>query len=176
MKNFISDAFIRDYKSPNYNDRPQGMEIDTVVLHYTEMNSVEESIKLLCDKTAKVSAHYVLDYDGSIYQLVDDKHRAWHAGVSTLKYTDAERKGVNDFSIGIEIQNKGLPEEGQTKPEPYTEAQYQSLINLLGHLVSVHPIKFIVGHSCIAPERKIDPGEHFDWGVLRNAGFMKGRQ
>ena len=122
----------------------------------------------MCDQRRKVSAHYLIDYDGSIYRLVPDEKRAWHAGLSTWQGID----NVNDYSIGIEIQNKGVT---TTPVEPYTALQMDALVQLLRYLTKLHNIKphNIIGHCDIAPERKIDPGEHFDWLWLKEKGLGK---
>jgi N-acetylmuramoyl-L-alanine amidase len=153
--------------SPNFNDRPENTVIDTVVLHYTDVLSLEDTFAILCDPLRKVSAHYVIDDDGTIYQLVDDEKRAWHAGVSTFKGRD----NVNDFSIGIELQNGGKTYfDLYGEWPPYPEVQMYALLDLLVELMKRFsiPIDHIVGHSDIAPGRKIDPGPHFDWQGLRN--------
>lgn len=158
--------FNTDYLSPNYNDRP--CDITHIVLHYTDLPTAADSIEILCDPERKVSAHYLIDYDGSVYQMVADEKRAWHAGVSTWQGID----NVNDYSIGIEIQNKGA---SVTPAEPYTPAQIDALVELLKNLTHVHGIEpfNIIGHSDVAPDRKIDPGEHFDWRWLKEKGFGK---
>ncbi|HCU07061.1 MAG TPA: hypothetical protein DIC42_05745 [Holosporales bacterium] len=158
--------FNTSYSSLNYNDRP--CDVTHIVLHYTDLPSAADSIAILCDGERKVSAHYLIDYDGSIYNLVPDEKRAWHAGVSTWQGID----NVNDYSIGIEIQNKG---HSITPAEPYTPLQMQALVELLTYLTRLYNIKpyNIIGHSDVAPGRKIDPGEHFDWLWLKEKGFGK---
>lgn len=145
-------------KSKNYNDRPAPL-IDTIVIHYTGMKTLETAIKRLCDEEAKVSCHYLIDRQGNVFYMVDEKYRAWHAGVSKWD----GRENVNDFSIGIELENKGH-EFGY---EPFTEPQMLSLIDLCKSIKTRHNIKHIVGHSDIAPDRKQDPGELFDWNRLK---------
>ena len=88
---------IINYPSPNFNDRPKDAEIDCVVLHYTDVASLEEALQILTDpkRESRVSCHYVIDDDGSVYQLVDTEKRAWHAGVSSLH----GKNNVNDFSV-----------------------------------------------------------------------------
>jgi N-acetylmuramoyl-L-alanine amidase len=158
--------FNTSYASPNYNDRP--CDITHIVLHYTDLPTAADSIEIMCDPKRKVSAHYLIDYDGSTYNLVPDEKRAWHAGVSTWQGRD----NVNDYSIGIEIQNKGA---STTPAEPYTPDQMDALVELLKHLTNLHDIKpyNIIGHSDVAPGRKVDPGEHFDWLWLNEKGFGK---
>lgn len=133
--------------------------IDTIVLHSSynlagqDPYSVSGVIKEYEDYG--VSAHYLIDRAGTIYRLVEDKNVAYHAGVSQM--SDG-RKNVNDFSIGIEMINTL---EGQ-----YTEVQYKSANELIAYLKKKYPIKFIVGHNDIAPDRKTDPW-NFDWGKLK---------
>ncbi|MBP9752516.1 MAG: N-acetylmuramoyl-L-alanine amidase [Proteobacteria bacterium] len=156
--------FIDDFKSNNFNERPKS--ITHIVLHYTDLASAEESLKVLCDPNSKVSAHFLIDDNGDIYGLIDCLKRAWHAGVSNWEGID----NVNDFSIGIELQNKGH----STYPlEPYPKIQMESLIKLLQFLTTkygINPLN-VIGHSDIAPLRKKDPGEHFDWNFLKAYGF-----
>ena len=91
---------ITAYPSANFNDRPAGAKIDYIILHYTDMESMQESLNRLCDPVYEVSSHYAIDEDGTIYQLVDDAKRAWHAGESLYQ----GKSGCNDFSIGIELE------------------------------------------------------------------------
>ena len=155
-------------KSPNFNDRK--LPISLLVLHYTGMETGEAACARLCDEAAQVSAHYVLHEDGKIETLVDEDHRAWHAGVSEWNgITD-----VNSASIGIEIVNGGhnVPLPDGSLP-PYKDAQILALIKLCKEIIDRHEIKprNIVGHSDIAPGRKEDPGEHFPWTSLAAAGI-----
>ncbi|MEM0944549.1 MAG: N-acetylmuramoyl-L-alanine amidase, partial [Pseudomonadota bacterium] len=127
-----------------------------VVLHYTGMESAAAAIARLADPDAEVSAHYVIDQDGTRTKMVRPHHRAWHAGVSRW----GEVADVNSHSIGIELVNPG--------DQPYPEAQMATLEALLGHLLarfSIQPER-VVGHACVAPGRKIDPGPKFDWRRL----------
>jgi len=102
-----------------------------------------------------VSAHYLIDRKGIIYRLVEDKNIAYHAGVSKMP---DNRKNVNDFSIGIEMMN--------TEKGEFTGAQYVSVNNLIASLKKKYPIKSVVGHSDIAPDRKTDPW-NFDWKKMK---------
>jgi len=156
---------IRDHSSPNWNDRPEGASIDTVVLHYTGMKSCAGALARLCDPAAQVSAHYLIDEDGSLFQLVAEQHRAWHAGVSRWQGRD----NLNHHSIGIELVNPGH-EFGY---RPFPEAQIHSLLQLLAGIQERHliPRANFVGHSDIAPERKSDPGELFPWALLAEKGY-----
>lgn len=150
--------------SPNRDDRPADSVIDMLVLHYTGMQSGEEAISRLCDREAKVSAHYVVEEDGRIFQLVPEEDRAWHAGVSSWR----GRESVNSNSIGIEIVNPGH-EFGY---RPFPEEQMQAVTALCQDILSRHaiPARNVVGHSDVAPDRKEDPGELFDWQRLAKAG------
>jgi N-acetylmuramoyl-L-alanine amidase len=151
--------------SPNVDDRPAGCAVDTLILHYTGMPSAAAAIDRLCDPTAAVSAHYLIDEDGTIIQLVPEARRAWHAGASAW----AGRTRLNDCSIGIELVNPGH-EWGY---RPFTDAQYAALVTLCRVMLERWPIppERVLGHSDVAPERKQDPGELFDWARLATAGI-----
>lgn len=149
--------------SPNFDDR--NTDITMLVLHYTGMKTAKEALDRLCDPTAKVSAHYMIDEDGTMYQLVSEQHRAWHAGKSFWRGLT----NINAASIGIELVNPGH-EFGY---RPFPEQQMQSLIDLSQQILNRHPIpaRNVVGHSDIAPARKTDPGELFNWNQLANHGI-----
>lgn len=137
-----------------------------IVLHYTVADT-PRSIKILTEKD--VSSHYLItDEDPpTVYQLVDESERAWHAGVSQwYDHTD-----INTSSIGIEIVNEGRREDGSWPP--YSAAQIAAVKKLLHDLVERHRVTpaNIVGHSDVAPQRKIDPGPHFPWRELANEGL-----
>ena len=153
------------HPSPNWNDRPAGCVVDTVVLHYTGMESGPEALARLCDPEAEVSAHYLIEEDGRVFKLVDEDKRAWHAGVSHWRGRD----NLNHSSIGIELVNPGH-EFGY---RAFPEAQITSLLALLDGIQARHHIpKYgYVGHSDIAPDRKQDPGELFPWQRLAAHGF-----
>ncbi len=155
---------IANRPSPNFNDRPQPAPIDILVLHYTGMKTAEAAIDLLCSPTSKVSAHYVVDERGNITRLVAEEKRAWHAGVSSW----AGISDLNGRSIGIEIANGG--HDGGCPP--YPDMQMKSVEVLCREILARHPImpRSVVAHSDIAPERKSDPGEWFDWARLARAG------
>lgn len=144
--------------SPNFNERTH--PISMLVLHYTGMQSGPEAIARLTDPDAKVSAHYCIEEDGTIVQMVREEHRAWHAGVSRWRGLE----DINGRSIGIEIVNPGH-EWGY---RPFTDAQMSSLLPLCAEIVRTYSIepRNVVGHSDIAPARKDDPGELFDWHAL----------
>ena len=149
---------IIDCPSPNHNERL--LPISIIVLHYTGMIDAASAIERLCDPEAQVSSHYLIAEDGQILRLVQESRRAWHAGKSHWRGID----DVNSASIGIEIVNPGH-EFGY---RPFTEAQYQALIPLMAEMTRRYGITRgnIVGHSDIAPARKDDPGELFDWERL----------
>jgi N-acetylmuramoyl-L-alanine amidase len=147
--------------SPNFGER-NGAKIDTIVIHHTASNNGAGDLAHMRDPKSQVSAHYMLDRDGKIYQLVNDSKRAWHAGKGELHGVPTD---VNGRSIGIEIVNDG---SGKT---PFTEAQYKSLTQLVGFLKREYnvPGGNIVGHKDVAvPKgRKNDPAANFDWQRLR---------
>jgi len=159
---------VKAVPSPNFNDRPRS--VDTLVLHYTGMESGQTALDRMCDPGASVSAHYMVWENGDIVQLVGEDKRAWHAGVSEwMGETD-----LNDRSIGIEIVNGGhdWPLEGGTLP-PYPAAQIEAVIALCKGIVQRWniPQTRVAGHSDIAPTRKDDPGEHFPWQRLSEEGI-----
>lgn len=149
---------ILDAPSPNFDAR--ALPVSMIVLHYTGMQSAQAAIDRLRDPEAKVSAHYVVDEDGRILRLVDEGKRAWHAGRSHWRgITD-----VNSASVGIEIVNPGH-EFGY---RPFPPEQMGSVIPLVAEIKARHGITRgnVVGHSDIAPARKLDPGELFNWHAL----------
>jgi N-acetylmuramoyl-L-alanine amidase len=156
---------IHERASPNHDARPESGRIDMLVLHYTGMKMAAEAIDRLCDPAAKVSAHYVIDEDGTVWRLVEESRRAWHAGVSFWQGT----RNVNAASIGIELVNPGH-EWGY---RAFPDAQMVALETLCRGLLVRHPIPRdrVVGHSDVAPLRKQDPGELFDWPRLAEAGI-----
>ncbi|MEL7040961.1 MAG: N-acetylmuramoyl-L-alanine amidase [Pseudomonadota bacterium] len=154
--------------SPNFNDRKH--PVDMLVFHYTGMETGQQALDRMCDPEGAVSAHYMIWEDGRIAQLVGEDKRAWHAGVSSWKGED----DLNSRSIGIEIVNGGhdWPLPGDVLP-PYPQVQIDALIRLTHSILDRWdiPQTRIVGHSDIAPARKIDPGEHFPWAHLSRAGI-----
>ena len=158
-------APIHQQPSPNHDARTR--PISHIVLHYTDMADPQAALARLCDPQAKVSAHYFIHRGGEIVQLVDDERRAWHAGVS---YWRGETD-MNSASLGIELDHDGHDENGRMAAFP--PAQMAGLIALLKELTARHQIapQNIFAHSDIAPGRKIDPGEAFDWAALNKAGF-----
>lgn len=151
-----------DVSSPNFNERKSPP--DMVVLHYTGMRTAAEALARMCDPEAQVSAHYMVDEDGTVTRLVAEERRAWHAGVSFWK----GQTGLNDISIGIEIVNPGH-EFGYRDFPP---AQIDAVIGLLDGIRERWdiPDHRILGHSDIAPARKQDPGERFPWKTLAEHG------
>ncbi|HJU15667.1 MAG TPA: N-acetylmuramoyl-L-alanine amidase [Stellaceae bacterium] len=136
-----------------------------LVLHYTGMQSAEAALLRLCDPAARVSAHYLVDEDGTIWRLVPEARRAFHAGISCWRgETD-----LNHVSIGIEIVNPGH-EWGY---RPFPPVQMAAVAQLCGAILARHPIPpdRVLGHCDIAPDRKADPGELFDWAFLARAGI-----
>jgi N-acetylmuramoyl-L-alanine amidase len=156
---------MRQRWSPNADDRPVGCAIDTLILHYTGMPNTAAALDRLCDPAAEVSAHYLIDENGAVVQLVPEERRAWHAGVSSW----AERSRLNDCSIGIELVNPGH-EWGY---RPFAEAQYDACVALCRAILARWPIppRRVLAHSDVAPARKQDPGELFDWARLASAGI-----
>ena len=154
--------------SPNFNDRKA--PVDMLVLHYTGMETGDAALERMRDEQAEVSAHYMVWEDGRISQLVDESKRAWHAGVGSWQ-GDTD---LNSCSVGIEIVNGGhnVPLADGSLP-PYPDAQIEAVIALSRAIITRHkiPQTRIVGHSDIAPARKEDPGEHFPWARLAEAGI-----
>ena len=152
---------ICNYYSPNFNKKIRPINsVKLVIIHYTGMQSERETIKRLCNSNSKVSCHYLINQNGKIFQLVKETHAAWHAGKSCWgKY-----KNLNENSIGIELVNKGH-KFGYTN---FKTKQILALVKLCKTLIKKYKIKKknIVGHSDIAPSRKIDPGEKFPWRYL----------
>ncbi|MGA0605087.1 N-acetylmuramoyl-L-alanine amidase [Phenylobacterium sp. VNQ135] len=148
--------------SPNFNARTAPP--DTLILHYTGMETGEAALDRLRDPEAKVSSHYLVEEDGRIFRLVPEERRAWHAGVSFWK----GQRNLNDTSVGIEIVNPGH-EFGY---RPFPDAQIEAVVALVADIRTRWMIEDarIVGHSDIAPDRKIDPGELFPWKRLAEAG------
>lgn len=156
---------IRERTSPNQGSRGDPARIDMLVLHYTGMPSAQAAIERLCDPDARVSAHYVVEENGAVWRLVPETRRAFHAGLSCWE----GENDLNAVSIGIEIVNPGH-EWGYRQ---FPETQMASVEALCRDLLTRHPIPAhrVVGHSDIAPARKADPGELFDWLRLASAGI-----
>ena len=149
--------------SPNHGER-RG-PVDMLLLHYTDMVRAEDAVALLCDPAAQVSAHYVAGEDGRVWRLVDEDRRAWHAGVAWW----AGETDINSRSIGIEISNPGHSHGYRRFPE----AQMLAVMALCRDIIARHriPAHRVLGHSDVAPGRKIDPGHLFDWRGLARGGI-----
>ena len=152
-------------KSMNFSKKPRSTKkIRFLIIHYTGMQSARVSMNRLKNPKFKVSCHYFLERSGAIFKMVDDNRVAWHAGKSKWK----DLKNLNKYSIGIEIQNKGHTINYQN----YPKKQILSLIKLIKILKKKYKIRNenILGHSDIAPLRKLDPGEKFPWSFLSTKG------
>ncbi len=148
--------------SPNYSKKTRNKQsIKLIVIHYTGMQSMIESLKRLSSKTSKVSCHYHISKKGAITKMVEENKIAWHAGKSKWR----NFKNLNKISIGIELENRGH----KYGYEKFPNLQIKNLINLCVYLKRKYNIKNsnIVGHSDIAPLRKMDPGEKFPWKKLK---------
>ncbi|MAN80690.1 MAG: N-acetylmuramoyl-L-alanine amidase [Rhodospirillaceae bacterium] len=151
--------------SPNCDDRGPGFTVDMLVLHYTGMETAAAALERLKDPKAEVSAHYLIDEDGNVHRLVDERMRAWHAGVAHWR----GRTDINARSIGIELVNPGHEWGYREFPEP----QIRELEAICLGVLTRHPIpaRNVVGHSDVAPTRKTDPGELFPWERLAGTGI-----
>ena len=152
---------IKTIKSPNHSKRYRNKKkIIFIVLHYTGMQSERVSVERLTNKKSKVSSHYLINREGKIIKMVDEKNIAWHAGKSKWK----NFVNINNQSIGIELVNKGH----QFGYEDFSNKQISQLALLCRILIKKYKIKKknILGHSDIAPLRKQDPGEKFPWKHL----------
>ena len=147
--------------SPNFDPKKRKKnEIKFIVFHYTGMKSEKKAIEKLLNHNSKVSCHYLIKNNGDIIKMVPETYQAWHAGISSWK----KFKSLNKNSIGIEITNPGH----EFKYKKFSKKQIYSLIKLTKYLIKKFKInsKSILGHSDIAPERKMDPGEKFPWKFL----------
>lgn len=153
---------IIEAPSPNFDQRI--VPPDIIVLHYTGMQTGPEALDRLRDPEAKVSSHYLVEEDGRVFRLVEEARRAWHAGVSFWK----GERNINGRSIGIEIVNPGH----DWGYRPFPDAQIEALTALLTDIRSRWSVEDarIVGHSDVAPARKVDPGELFPWKRLAEGG------
>ncbi|KLE32420.1 N-acetylmuramoyl-L-alanine amidase [Aurantiacibacter luteus] len=154
----MDELVHREELSPNFDER--ALPVTMVVLHYTEMQPVETAIARMCDPEAKVSAHYCISEAGEVVRLVPEDKRAWHAGLSYWR----GHRDVNSASIGIELDHPGHANGYRA----FSDAQFEALVPLLARIVKRHdiPRANVVGHSDVAPARKIDPGEMFPWDRL----------
>lgn len=152
---------ITPYPSPNFGPRRGGAQPDMVVLHYTAMDSAAAALDRLCCPDHEVSAHYLISETGEAFQLVNEDQRAWHAGAGCWGAVS----DVNSHSIGIELANTGFA--------PFPEPQMAALEELLEGIMrrwAIPPMR-VIGHSDMAPGRKVDPGVRFDWFRLAMAGL-----
>lgn len=151
--------------SPNHEPRRDGRAVDMLLLHYTGMETAEGALDWLTREESRVSAHYLIDEDGRIAQMVPEEMRAWHAGLAHWAGED----DINSCSIGIEIHNRGPDMDYPDFPE----AQMARLEILCLDILARHKIqpKRVLAHSDVAPARKRDPGEKFDWKRLARAGI-----
>lgn len=156
---------IRQAPSPNFGPRREGLAPRYIVLHYTAMASAAAAEERLSDPAFEVSAHYLLARSGAVTQLVAEEMRAWHAGAGSWR----GQADMNSRSIGIELANTGH--------EPYPSAQISALITLMREIMGrweIPPAR-VIGHSDMAPGRKIDPGRRFPWAALEAAGVALGQ-
>ncbi|WP_370584912.1 N-acetylmuramoyl-L-alanine amidase [Paracoccus sp. IB05] len=149
------------FPSPNFGARRGGVRPSLIILHYTAMESAQAARARLCDPDYEVSAHWLIGEDGRSEALVSEAERAWHAGRSSWRGIE----DVNSHSIGIELANRGT--------HPFPEPQMAALEDLLRGIMARWNITpaGVLAHSDIAPDRKIDPGPHFDWQRLARQGL-----
>lgn len=151
---------MKEQLIPYYNVRLKN-RIDTIVIHAAAQTEASDLIDLLEER--ELSCHYVVDREGEVFKLVDEKHRAWHAGAGVWR----GESDINSNSIGIELCN------GLFGEEPYTQKQMEALKELCLDLMERYDIKPInvIGHSDMAPTRKIDPGTMFPWQEFAKSGI-----
>lgn len=160
------NSFVADYAgasvipSPNHGERAGGRRPDMIILHYTGMGSAEQALSWLCKEESQVSSHYFVHEDGRVLQLVPEERRAWHAGKSIW----AGEADINSCSIGIEIANAGHPGGLPEFPSEQIKAVAE-LCRDCGDRWGIAPER-VLGHSDVAPIRKVDPGENFPWQSL----------
>jgi N-acetylmuramoyl-L-alanine amidase len=161
----MPDLEIIEHPSPNHDARPDGQATDLLLLHYTGMETGAAALERLCDPAAKVSAHYMVEEDGRIFQLVSESQRAWHAGAALWQ----DASDINARSIGVEIVNPGHEFGYRSFPAEQMAAVKWLCLDVLAR----HPIPAarVLGHSDVAPLRKEDPGELFDWRSLAAVGI-----
>ncbi|KIC35210.1 N-acetylmuramoyl-L-alanine amidase [Leisingera sp. ANG-M7] len=152
------------HPSPNFGPRRDGLTPSLIVLHYTAMDGAQAALERLCNPAVEVSAHYLIGGDGTLWQMVAEGNRAWHAGAGEW----AGQEDINSRSIGIELDNRGT--------HPFSEPQMAALEWLMRGIMQRWRISAegVIGHSCMAPGRKWDPGPRFDWGRLARQGLAAG--
>jgi len=145
-----------DHTSPNYDNSRNGKDIDAIIIHHTGADDIQSTFNEFENPYSEVSAHYVIDKDGTIYQIVGDEKRAWHAGPGGIPGNPGD---VNNRSIGIEVVNAG---DGKT---PFTDEQYAALSQLTAYLQQQYqvPDENILGHRDVSSVGKPDPADNFDW-------------
>ncbi|MEM9575088.1 MAG: N-acetylmuramoyl-L-alanine amidase [Pseudomonadota bacterium] len=150
--------------SPNFGERKGGRSIDMLIMHYTGMKTGQAAQDWLCNEESQVSCHYIVHEDGRVVQMVREADRAWHAGKSSWQGHD----DMNSCSIGIEIVNGG---HDHGMPD-FTEPQMISVVKLSQSIIARNaiPARRVLAHSDVAPVRKVDPGEKFDWKLLAQSG------
>ncbi|MFY2825801.1 N-acetylmuramoyl-L-alanine amidase [Ruegeria sp. MALMAid1280] len=149
------------HPSPNFGERRDGLNPSLVVIHYTAMDSAQAALDRLCNPDHEVSAHYLIGGDGTLWQMVREEHRAWHAGAGEWN----GQSDINSRSIGIELDNTGS--------HPFSEPQIVVLESLLRQIQkrwSISP-DHVIGHSDMAPGRKCDPGPRFPWQRLEHVNL-----
>ena len=156
--------YITKYKSTNYNARNKS-KIQLIIIHYTALKNTLDAISYLCNKSKKVSSHYLISQNGNVYHLVEDKFRAWHAGQAFWN----EITDVNSISIGIELDYSS-----SGKNNKFSFKMINSLKKLILKLKKNYKINInsIIAHSDIAPYRKKDPGKHFPWKSLSSSKLV----
>lgn len=164
---FLPDSPLsaRVFPSPNFGARAGGQQPSIILLHYTGMTSVESAIHWLARPESNVSCHYVVSEEGEITQMVPELHRAWHAGVSHWR-GDSD---INSCSIGIEIHNPGHDLGYPDFPEGQMAAVEALCLDIIKRQ-GIEP-HYVLAHSDVAPRRKMDPGEKFDWARLAAKGI-----
>ena len=156
--------YITKYKSPNYNSR-KNSKISLIIIHYTALKNTNDAITYLCNKKNKVSSHYVIAQNGTVYSLVEDKFRAWHAGRAFWQGIS----DINSLSIGIELDYSPYG-----KNNKFSFKMINSLKKLILKLKRNYKINknSIIAHSDIAPFRKKDPGKNFPWQSLSSSKLV----
>ena len=152
-----ADAGVQWLPSPNFDDRRPNF----VIIHATGDNTGGQALRTLTDPQRRVSAHYLIGRDGTTYQLVDERVRAWHAGESQW----GANTDLNSTSLGIELDNNG--------DEPFPDVQISALLKLLQGMQERHriPAANFLGHADVAPRRKVDPSRYFPWATLARQGY-----
>ena len=156
--------YITEYKSPNYNSR-NNSKIKLIIIHYTALKNTSEAILFLSKKEKKVSSHYLISQDGDVYYLVNEKFRAWHAGVAFWQ----DNTDINSISIGIELDYSPYGMNNK-----FSFKMMSSLKRLIIKIQKKYKIskKNILAHSDVSPYRKKDPGKYFPWRTLSTSNII----